>query len=121
MGIDRVRKLTAIMLSVCALQANALTLNDYQSLIKKSGKANIAIVNASLDGIAMSFVTYERMVSQAFQKRLVCLPNRLQVSPRVVSEAIDHAIKLYPKRDLAQYQISELAFMGLATQYPCPN
>lgn len=96
-----------------------LDYGSYADLAKKGDTVNRAVVNSHLDAIATSFITYERMVSRAFKKRLICMPNNIMITPKVIEHAIEVAQKRYKKRNLKKFPVSELAFIGLVERYPC--
>lgn len=114
-------KKVVIIFIACILSSNcfALDYSAYLKLAEKSDNANRAVVNSHLDAIATSFVTYERMLSQAYGKRLICMPNNMKLSPLKIEESIDKTVKMFRKKDLSKFPVSELAFMGMVTQYPC--
>lgn len=106
---------------VFSVSSYALNYKSFTELQAKPGKANAAIVNSHLDAIATSFITYERMISQAHGKRLLCMPNNIRLTPGSIEMAIERIRVQYKLRDLSDYPVSELAFLGLVSKYPCSS
>ena len=113
--------LTVVFLLVFPFSVSALDFKTYGELQARPGKVSAAVINSHLDAIATSFVTYERMLFKAHGKRLLCMPNNIQITPSSLEMAIHFAEGQFKSRDLSNYPVSELAFMGLVSRFPCPS